>query len=173
MTYRTKSLRVVALCVKRMIECFLKKTNRFVFLTGILFSWSPLWAALPIGTLDSIDGSGVVAGWALDQDIPSQSISVHFYIEGGVYIGQGIANLSRPDVNQAFNVTGNHGFVWTIPNQYRDGKAHQLFVYAINVPLDNNNPLLWSAPRSFTLAPPGGTIAVSSTPREARIRQGC
>lgn len=140
---------------------------------GVIFSAAPAWSIqmdpVPIGTLDTIDGSGVVAGWAFDEDVPEASISVHFYIEGNVFIGDAIANGSRPDVNLVHNVTGDHGFVWKMPSQYRDGIAHELFVYAINIGNGSSNPLLSNAPKTFMLNPPSGTITVTSTPSGARV----
>lgn len=90
----------------------------------------------PKGYLDGIDVDGNAYGWSFDPDTASESIDVHFYLDGpvgsGTLIGVTKASTSRPDVNTAFGISGNHGFVFSIPTQYRDGKMHKLYVYGID-----------------------------------------
>jgi len=45
--------------------------------------------------------------------------------------------VPRPDIG----VVGNHGFSCTIPSSFQDGKAHTLYVFAINIPTGNNPEL--------------------------------
>ena len=68
------------------------------------------------------EGAIHVQGWAYDPDASSQSINVHvyFYADSGCTIQYGdvrilTANVSRPDVNQAKGITGDHGFAADIP----------------------------------------------------------
>ena len=73
----------------------------------------------PRRNLDScVGGDGVitVSGWAYDPDAPAKSIDVHVYIykSDGSTLYMPIqavkANVSRPDVNSTYGITGNHGF---------------------------------------------------------------
>ena len=117
----------------------------------------------PIGNFDGINQSNWTAtGWSLDPDTPSTSTDVHFYIDGpasndaghGTYIGQTNANKPRPDVNSATGYSGDHGFEFTIPNQYLDGRQHTLYAYGINSDgSNNNNPLLYGSPQTFIFSP--------------------
>jgi|CXWL01.1.fsa_nt_gi endonuclease/exonuclease/phosphatase (EEP) superfamily protein YafD len=105
----------------------------------------------PIGYLDAINNMGVVNGWSLDPDLPDQSIDIHFYLDGGTFIGTINANKSRPDVNRVTGYPGNHGFNFQIPIQYIDGRNHTLYAYGIDI-TNNNNRLLTGSPLSFTIS---------------------
>ena len=67
----------------------------------------------PYGVLDSLTspsaGTIKVSGWAFDKDASSESIQVKVYI-GSTCLGTLTANSSRPDVNTAYGITGNHGY---------------------------------------------------------------
>ncbi|MET3923483.1 hypothetical protein [Arthrobacter sp. UYEF20] len=57
-------------------------------------------------------------GWAVDRGTPAASIPVHVYVTtpDGVTTGQAFtADQTRTDVNQAFGITGSHGFAVTLP----------------------------------------------------------
>ncbi|MEJ2612625.1 MAG: hypothetical protein P8179_21840 [Candidatus Thiodiazotropha sp.] len=62
------------------------------------------------------------AGWAYDPDKPSQSVWVHFYGKttgpAYTYVGAVYANRSRPDVNRAKGITGNHGWYTVVPEAW-------------------------------------------------------
>jgi len=122
------------------------------------FTLNPDPTRQPIGFQDNVDSNGNATGWSLDPDSPSQSNTVHFYIDGpagtGTFIGSIVADVPRPDVNQATGYPGNHGYSFSIPNQYRDGTQHTLYAYGIDL-VGNNQPfLLSSSPKTFTLYPP-------------------
>lgn len=110
-----------------------------------------------IGYFDGIDGNGAAYGWALDPDSSATSISVHFYIDGaagggGTFAGSAVADISRPDVNNVTGYPGNHGFNFSIPAQWRDGRAHTLYVHGIDLSgIGSQNVLLGGVPKSFTL----------------------
>ena len=80
---------------------------------------APARAVSPQGAFDTCTG-GVgfihVSGWAYDPDVSSQStdVIVSLYTDSGctsLYDYSTLAaNVSRPDVNQAKGITGNHGF---------------------------------------------------------------
>ena len=84
----------------------------------------------PIGTVESWSCDAIV-GWAFDPDTASTSIQVEFEING-TYAGQTTADIYRPDVNQSQDVTGNHGFSWSVPNSFRDGTNLNVLVRALD-----------------------------------------
>lgn len=103
----------------------------------------------PIGNLDSATCSSI-SGWAFDPDDTTSSIAVHAY-KGPTYVGAYTANVSRPDVNTAFGITGNHGFSFATPIDFMTGSAVTLNLYAINTS-GGNNPLIGTS--SLTCAVP-------------------
>jgi putative peptidoglycan binding protein len=118
-----------------------------------------------MGCIDLVDVSGVAHGWALDPDDPSTNISVDFYTNdaGGqptVGVAGGIiANGSRPDVNSVTGYSGDHGFSYQVPDQYRDG-THSLYPYGISTKTNGPNALLCGAPQAIPAKP----AAPSCTP---------
>ncbi|MHA7262571.1 zinc metalloprotease [Arthrobacter sp. TMN-37] len=73
-----------------------------------------------------------VQGWAIDPNRPSASTEAHAYVTApnGVRTGHVIpAGNSRPDVNAAMSVSGNHGYDGIIPVT-RSG-TYSVCVYAI------------------------------------------
>jgi PKD repeat protein len=130
----------------------------------------------PKGNLDGISSDGVASGWTFDPDVSSQSIDVGLYVDGpagsGTFLGGATANLPRPDVNQVFNITGNHGFNFTIPSQFRNGQPHTLYVYSIDATGDGT-VLMPGTPRSFTLNPPAvPTGSISAAPNPIQVCDG-
>jgi hypothetical protein len=129
----------------------------------------------PKGNFDGITSDGTAFGWTFDPDASSQSIDVHFYVDGqpgtGTFAGAVTANVSRPDVNQVYGITGNHGFNFTIPAQFRNGQPHNLYVYGIDV-TGNQNVLMAGAPRSFNLSQPQATGSISASPNPIQVCDG-
>lgn len=111
----------------------------------------------PIGSLDGATSEGLAWGWALDEDTPLQSSTVHFYVDD-LFVEAMTAELLRPDVNLAKAVAGDHGFAFIIPFNFRDGQRHTLQAYVIDA-VGGTNPLL-PDPRLFTIdrTTPIGTI---------------
>jgi hypothetical protein len=64
-------------------------------------------------------------GWAWDQAAPTARVTVALFVDG-VAAGAVTANLLRPDLVTAGKGDGLHGWEYTIPDSYRDGKAHTL-----------------------------------------------
>ncbi len=89
------------------------------------------------GSVDPITNE-VITGWAADPDNLSQTLEVRYYIDSAQnqesYNGKTIASLKRADVNQNTNYQGDHGFEFTIPQSYLDGKRHAIYVYAQDLP---------------------------------------
>jgi hypothetical protein len=86
---------------------------------------------VPFGFIESIN-EGKVKGWAIDSDSTWSSVQLEFYQDGpkgqGVYMGSTVANVYREDIEEP----GNHGFLWTIPSQFRDGRQHTVWAYALD-----------------------------------------
>lgn len=73
------------------------------------------------GTAERIDCSQI-AGWALDQNAPNESINVDIY-DGPNLIATVPANRFRRDPENP-----NHGFIFLTPSSLKDGKIHNIFV---------------------------------------------
>jgi hypothetical protein len=73
-----------------------------------------------------------IAGWTFDREASSTSNQVHIYIDGGG-TNLGDTSVYRGDVNAAYGIAGTHGFDWTIPDGFRDGRTHTAYIYGINV----------------------------------------
>lgn len=123
------------------------------------------------------------SGWAFDPDTPAQSITVHVYKDGpagggGVFAGGYTAGVSRPDVNTAYNITGNHGFVITpIPDQFKDGLSHSVYIYALNTDPTGQNVLIGGSPKSIPgcpappMCPPSNAYSVALADAVIRVGQ--
>ncbi len=106
----------------------------------------------PRSFLEPVNCSGVT-GWAYDPDIPSQSIPVHIYVDGGFEAAITANGNWRSDVNTYFGITGNHAFWWAIPNEFKDGSTHVIQTYGI----DNEgkvNPESGGSPRTMPACTP-------------------
>ena len=99
----------------------------------------------PRRNLDSCVGDDrkiTVSGWAFDPDAPAKSIDVHVYIykSDGATLYMPIqavkANVSRPDVNSTYGITGNHGFSASF--DINDVGNYVVKVYAIDDTNDGN-----------------------------------
>lgn len=157
-----------------------QKWNAFVFAIGINAAGAttgenPLigkgsWTCAPNTTIKAqgavdVANCNTVSGWAADRDSPAKSINVHVYIGGPAGSGQFgavlVANQSRPDVNAALGITGNHGFSYAVPSKFRDGKYYPIYVYAIGInsagTADGDNPLL--AQKNCGTPPPPPVVA--------------
>ncbi len=118
---------------------------------------------LPVGSLDVVaaDGNGIRAvGWTYDPDQPATEIQVAIYLDGN-----GVAwfptGRSRPDVNGAFGITGNHGFDITVPTS--PGR-HTVTVFAINIAGAVGNPVLGSGSATVGSLPVGCLDGVQAAP---------
>ena len=95
----------------------------------------------PLGDVNGLQLSGLksqLTGWALDPD-SATTLDVHIYVNGR-WGGQARADVARPDVGQAFPVSGpNHGFTATLNLGIG---THQVCAYAINPIAGGSNPEL-------------------------------
>ena len=103
---------------------FLKRTAMTLLFT--LMTTATAWAQhQPDCCLDACTGGMElihIAGWAYDPDAPAKSLTLELYIYADAdcqqlvaYSQNFTADVSRPDVNQAKGITGNHGFEADIP----------------------------------------------------------
>jgi hypothetical protein len=98
---------------------------------------------VPIGNLDTATGgAGSIAttGWALDKDVPTDPVRVHFYVDGAWKLAV-TADRARADISQAFPGAGPyHGWSTTLTGI--TSGAHTLCAYAINLAGGASSPKL-------------------------------
>lgn len=111
----------------------------------------------PVGWHDTSSCS-LITGWACDADNFNQALEIHIYKDGqagsgAAGLGGYIANVPREAAVGA-QCGGNsvHGFSIPYPDAWKDGAAHTIYTYAINVGGGNNNPLLSGSPKSTSVA---------------------
>jgi hypothetical protein len=61
----------------------------------------------------------LISGWAYDPDLSWESVRVQFRYNGQI-IGSTLADRASLDVNDQFDIGGNHGFLWYIPSEYQN-----------------------------------------------------
>ncbi|MBI5134602.1 MAG: hypothetical protein HZA81_04480 [Candidatus Taylorbacteria bacterium] len=117
-------------------------------------------AKSPDGWVDSAD-CNAINGWTFDADSEATSIQVHFYngpAGSGQWIGAITADSGRPDVNQAYGISGNHGFSFTPPASLKTGAEINVYAYGIGVNSsggnDGLNSQLSGTPKTFRCAVP-------------------
>lgn len=110
----------------------------------------------PIGFHDLSDCTQTV-GWTCDQDDFTAPLTVHIY-EGATFLGSAVANVARePGVAAACGGNANHGFTFATPAGLKDGVAHSITAYAINIGTGTGNPAIGGGPRTITCAAPTPT----------------
>ena len=102
-----------------------RMTRSFTVILLTLMTTATAWAAQPDCCLDACTGGMKlihIAGWAYDPDAPAKSLTLELYIYADAdcqqlvaYSQNFTADVSRPDVNKAKGITGNHGFEADIP----------------------------------------------------------
>ncbi len=122
----------------------------------------------PIGYLDRADCS-TIAGWSFDPDNTNNNVRIDLYKDGpygtGTLLTSVTANVSRPGVDTAYNVTGNYGFSLPTPTTLLDGKSHTVYAYGINLSgTSGTNTLLSGSPMTINCshAPTGSFDAINN-----------
>jgi hypothetical protein len=92
----------------------------------------------PIGNLEEVNQvTATIRGWALDPDSPYSSARYEAYFDGNTNSNAisvtGYAANPRSDVNNVTSYPGNHGFTFSIPESFKDGRVHTVKVYAVDV----------------------------------------
>lgn len=84
-----------------------------------------------VGRITDVTSLGRVYGFAFDPQNSGVFVQVNFYVDGpkgtGTAIGSTIANKPGDDGNQP----GDHSFSLDLPEAYRNGKAREIFAYAL------------------------------------------
>lgn len=128
----------------------------------------------PTGSLDGARATdGVIFGWAHDVDNLNVPVQIHLYFDGPAGAGRtpvvATAGDNRSDV-------GNHAFNVAIPTAYRNGVAHTVYAYAIDLTDTSgaSNRLLAGSPKSFTIgAVPVPTPVPTPTPNPGNCTTSC
>jgi hypothetical protein len=99
---------------------------------------------VPRGAFDGATCSKLT-GWVQDPDVPTKSIDVHFSFDGaagtaGAASFSMIAGVARPDLVKPVG-SADHGFDVPTPFGIFDGKAHQIFAYAVDSKSNANVPV--------------------------------
>ena len=83
------------------------------------------------GMLEGVTSNGDISGYAVDSSDLTGTISVAIYIDH--LAGSGIAdvNLIANQIGVAGGYSGNHRFSTTLANNFRDGKTHTAYAYAV------------------------------------------
>ncbi|MBO7139522.1 MAG: dockerin type I repeat-containing protein [Prevotella sp.] len=131
----------------------MKRTIKAMMLFLAIMTTASAWAGnKPKFCLDFCEGglnNILITGWAFDPDVPAASIEIHVYIYTDASCSKqyeytavsiGAADVPRPDVNTAYNITGSHGFQTFIPID--DVGTYYVRVYALDGSGDNTNPLM-------------------------------
>lgn len=90
----------------------------------------------PTGMLSAADCTIGIKGWAQDMDVPQGAVDVHLYIDKptGVDNNSGfVAHMLANRNNSCNPVCGIHTFIFPIPDRFRDGLLHRVYVYAIDM----------------------------------------
>ena len=92
---------------------------------------APPAGAGQVGRITDVTSLGRVYGYAFDPQNSAVFVQVQFYIDGpkgtGTAIGTTVANKPGDDGNQP----GDHSFSLDLPEAYRNGKAREIFAYAV------------------------------------------
>ena len=127
----------------------------------------------PSGRIDDCTG-GVgqftITGWAYDPDATTESIGlqVKIYQSNGttLYKTENLtADRPRNDVNNTYNITGQHGYSVTIP--IADGGTYKVKVYAIDTNGDGNPQI--GATQTITVTP---GVTLTSETGEVTLQNG-
>ncbi len=110
--------------------------------------------ALPRAHFDGINANGVAHGWVYDPADPTRTVTLELFLDGprgqGMSLGTVTNGSPRPDVNQAFGISGNPGFGMSLPATLRDGMQHTIHAYLVGEALELEAN---GSPKSFTLNP--------------------
>ena len=126
----------------------------------------------PIGKIDSVTvqgGRALITGWTFDFSNTGQAIGVVIDLNGK-HVAWGPTAVTRSDVNQAWSITGVHGFSYSIPLA---AGTNQLCAYGVNTGAGGGNSALGcrsvSRASGAAVAPakPAPTSSAPATPTPA------
>jgi hypothetical protein len=101
-------------------------------------------------------GNGVILGWALDPGDPSRAITIKFYAgaeqaKGGELMGEVETSFIDWGANWKNGVQGDHGFMFRIPDRWRDGAQRTLYAQPVTCDGHIAPPLTIAEGNSFSL----------------------
>jgi hypothetical protein len=102
----------------------------------------------PKGSLDAAYCINGIKGWTCDPDNYSTQLTVKFYDEDSTLMGQKIESGTRPDVASVCGGATNHGYVYPMPESYKDGTEHEVTAVSQNIGSGANRYL--NSPQTFT-----------------------
>jgi len=79
----------------------------------------------PVGAVEMVGCR--VSGWAADADGPNETLQLEFYLDGQ-RAGTARADLPRIDIGSWLGGEGRHGFVWQVPQAWRQAGSRTLSV---------------------------------------------
>ncbi len=116
----------------------------------------PVPDRLPVSNVEAVTCDWMW-GWVYDPDTKAQSVDVHVY-DGTRFVSAFTTAVVRQDVNQAFGLTGAHGFYVPLPDVFKDGQSHLVRLYAINTLSGGGvNPEMTASPKNVQCA---GSVSV-------------
>lgn len=96
----------------------------------------------PKGVVD-INNGDIIEGWSFDPNDSNASNEVHIYIYGSgkeaIGYNTGLTSVDRSDVNTVYGIGGIHGFAFSVPSEWCDGKNYTADVFGINIGSGNNS----------------------------------
>jgi len=113
----------------------------------------------PVGYLDTVTVQGnqvTVTGWTFDFNAPSQAIGMVINV-GSAHAAWGPTSVTRSDVNQAYGITGTHGFSTTVTLPPGDST---ICAYGVNVGPGSTSLL---GCRAVTVASPNAVAPAGSS----------
>jgi len=132
----------------------LRERFEFNFVPGAVFTELPpiqpinIAVSPPLGVrwVDSVDANGNLSGWATPA--PDGHTRVRIHIDGKL-AGQTMANIFRVDLLKAGLGLGAHGFRFRPPDEFLDGRPHEIAIeggahrQTLVLPFHFNRPRPW------------------------------
>ena len=146
----------------------------------VMLTAATAWAgSKPVSCLDACTGglgSIHIQGWAYDPDAPAKSLTLELYIYADAdcqqlvaYTQNLTADVSRPDVNEAKGITGNHGFYADIPM----GTAGNYWVKLIAIDTNGDGDTqIGSTTKVTVTAPLQATVTLNENSGEVTLQNG-
>ena len=115
----------------------------------------PLFTDGYAGRVSYITILGRVRGWALDTADMNAVLDVLVYVDGPVGTGTLIGTYPANGVGNG--VESGHVFEFDLPNNFRDGRPHSLYIYAVSAEPANILPNMPKTYTAFSGSPDGMT----------------
>jgi hypothetical protein len=97
------------------------------------------------GELELVE-QNTIRGWAIDRNLPDEPIEVDIFVDEEI-VSVIPADEPRPDLNE--KGLAGHGFSYTIPDRWNDGKSH-----VVRIQPSGSSNVLRGSPRTIMLGRP-------------------